>query len=113
MVDVAALAPEAGGAGGNTRVAERDAVWQDLEDAKAKTLAAHAGPAVPVRRRQTPCAPATGDTFVKAPRFHSKSEVPEAGEMQVEQGIGSITWTTTAAPQEVCVFIEAKMKSNP
>ena len=97
MVDVAALAAEVGGVGGNTRVAERDPHWQDLEDAKAKTLAADAAAVVSVRRRrQTPCAPATGDTFVKA------------GEMQVEQGIGSIKWTTTAAPQDVCIFIEAK-----
>lgn len=31
----------------------------------------------------------------------------EAGEMQVEQGLGSIKWTATVGADEVNVFLEA------
>jgi len=107
VVDVAALAAEVGGGGlgGDSRVAPREKTWKQLEDAKAMVAAALAqaggegAPAKVVRRRRAPKTPAAtvngSDIFVKA------------GEMQAEQGLGSIQWTTTAGPDEVSLFVEA------
>eukprot|EP00434_Breviolum_minutum_P018890 symbB.v1.2.016660.t1/scaffold1250.1/size128898/2 len=107
VVDVAALAAEVGGGGlgGDSRVAPREKTWKQLEDAKAMVAAALAqaggegAPAKVVRRRRAPKTPAAtvngSDIFVKA------------GEMQAEQGLGSIQWTTTAGPDQVSLFVEA------
>lgn len=34
----------------------------------------------------------------------------KAGELQAEQGMGSVKWTTCAAPEEVTVFVEDGMR---
>eukprot|EP00913_Durusdinium_trenchii_P029191 g27366.t1 len=101
VVDVAALAAEVGGGGlgGEARVAPREPTWPELEKAKAAVAsAAKSDTSAPVVRRRRAKAPAmvnSSDLFVKA------------GEMQVEQGLGSIKWTATVGADEVNVFLEA------
>ena len=36
------------------------------------------------------------------------AEIGQAGEMQAEQGMGSLKWTTTSSKDQVSVFIEAR-----
>ncbi|CAK8996510.1 unnamed protein product [Durusdinium trenchii] len=110
VVDVAALAAEVGGGGlgGEARVAPREPTWPELEKAKAAALlsqkvasAAKSDTSAPVVRRRRAKAPAmvnSSDLFVKA------------GEMQVEQGLGSIKWTATVGADEVNVFLEALLE---
>ncbi|CAK8994716.1 unnamed protein product [Durusdinium trenchii] len=104
VVDVAALAAEVGGGGlgGEARVAPREPTWPELEKAKAAVAsAAKSDTSAPVVRRRRAKAPAmvnSSDLFVKA------------GEMQVEQGLGSIKWTATVGADEVNVFLEALLE---
>lgn len=110
VVDVASLAAScgAGVGGGDARVAPREKTWTQLEEAKAKVAAASqpadgaVQAAAPVRRRRkgpgVTAAVGSSDIFVKA------------GEMQADQGMGSLQWITCAAPNEVVVFIEALLE---
>ncbi|CAJ1447365.1 unnamed protein product [Effrenium voratum] len=104
VIEVAQLAAEVGGGalGGDTRVAERVAKWPELEAAKA-AVAASSSPdgiaASPTQRRRK-----TSDA---SPVANGSDIFVKAGEMQAEQGMGSLKWTTTSSKDQVSVFIEA------